>query len=66
MASVSMNPDEPPVVLPEPVRHRVVALGSRALDEIDERQLPPSLRKVARFTPSRRARLAATAVASAL
>lgn len=66
MATMSATPDEPPVVLPEPVRHRVVALGSRALDEIDQRQLPVSLRKVARFTPARRARLAATAVATAV
>lgn len=66
MVTASTGPDEPPVVLPEPVRHRVVALGSQALDEIDQRQVPPTLRKVARFTPARRARLAATAVATAV
>lgn len=66
MATASTGSDEPPVVLPEPVRHRVVALGSRALDEIDQRHVPPALRKVARFTPARRARLAATALAGAV
>lgn len=66
MATASTGPDEPPVVLPEPVRHRVVALGAQALDEIDQRHVPPTLRKVARFAPARRARLAATAVATAV
>jgi len=55
-----------PVVLPEPVRHRVVALAAQALSDLEPRQLPAPLRKVAQFTPSRRARLAGAMIASAL
>lgn len=58
--------DGQPIVLPEAVRHRVVALTSQALSALDARQLPPSLRKVAQFTPTRRARLAATAISTAV
>lgn len=63
---MALMPDEAPIVLPEPVRHRVVTLAARALDDIDQRQLPASLRKVARFTPARRARLAASLIATAV
>lgn len=60
------TPADGPVVLPEPVRHRVVALAAQALSELEARQLPAPLRKVAQFTPARRARLAGGAIASAL
>lgn len=50
--------------LPEPVRARVVALSAEVLPDVAA--LPPSLRRVAAFTPSRRARLGATALTAAL
>ncbi len=52
--------------LPEPVRHRVVALASDALGRVPPDQLPASLRRVSTFAPQRRARLAATQIAAAL
>lgn len=66
MAAEPMPADGTPVVLPEPVRHRVVALAAQALSDLESRQLPATLRKVAQFTPPRRARLAGSAIASAL
>lgn len=66
MAAEPMPADGTPVVLPEPVRHRVVALAAQTLADLESRQLPAPLRKVAQFTPSRRARLAGSAIASAL
>lgn len=45
-------------VLPEPVRLRVVTLASEALSRLAVDQVPRSLRRVAAFAPSRRARLA--------
>lgn len=50
--------------LPGPVRSRVVALAADALPQLSE--VPPSLRKVASFAPTRRARLGATPIATAL
>jgi predicted RNA-binding protein with PIN domain len=52
--------------LPEPVRSRVVSLTAEALSRVATEHLPPSLRRAASFTPNRRARLAATQIASAL
>lgn len=66
MAAEPMPSDGQPVVLPEPVRHRVVALAAHALSDLEPRQLPAPLRKVAQFTSARRARLAGSAIASAL
>lgn len=66
MAAEPMPADDAPVVLPESVRHRVVALTANALSDLEPRQLPASLRKVAQFTPARRARLAGSTIASAL
>ncbi len=45
--------------LPEPVRSRVVALAAAALAAMSEQEVPSALRKVARFTPAKRARLGA-------
>lgn len=61
-------PDEPvePVELPELVRQRVVALAAEALPHLAVDQLPTALRRVAGFTPARRARLASTPIAMAL
>lgn len=56
---------EPAIVLPEPVRQRVVALAADALGALPADEVPTSLRQFARFAPQRR-RLAATPIAAAL
>lgn len=50
--------------VPEAVRQRVLALSADALGQVGN--LPAALRQVAGFTPSRRARLGARALAEAL
>lgn len=50
--------------LPAPVRTRVVALAARVLPDVPD--LPGPLRSVASFTPARRARRGAGAIATAL
>jgi predicted RNA-binding protein with PIN domain len=52
--------------LPEPVRQRVVRLASDVLGSLADEDIPVSLRRVARFTHHKRARLAATPIAAAL
>ncbi|MGA8994021.1 MAG: NYN domain-containing protein [Nocardioidaceae bacterium] len=54
------------VPLPGSVRARVVALAAEALGEMEPTLLPPSLRRVATFAPTRRARLAGTQIAAVL
>lgn len=59
--------DELPVPLadlPDAVRLRIVSLTADVLPDVV--RLPPALRRVADFAPSRRARLGATAIAGAL
>lgn len=58
--------DPPAAPLPEPVRQRVVALAAARLGELAEVDVPASLRRVSRFTPSKRARLAGLALAAAV
>lgn len=53
-------------VLPEPVRLRVVSLAAETLGSLGHDEVPAPLRAAARFTPSKRARLAAGALAAAL
>ena len=53
-------------MLPEPVRLRVVALVADLLGLLAPEELPATLRRPARFTPARRARLAAGPIAAAL
>jgi predicted RNA-binding protein with PIN domain len=71
----SSQPDEtdrPPedveesVQLTRPLRARVLSIAADALGKMPADQLPASLRRVAAFTPARRARLAANPLASAL
>ena len=50
--------------LPDPVRLRILALTADVLPDLV--RLPPALRRVAAFAPGRRARLGATAIATAL
>jgi predicted RNA-binding protein with PIN domain len=52
--------------LPEPVRQRVLVLASEQLGALSSDLVPASLRAVARFTPAKRARFGATAIAAAL
>src|SRR6266545_566011 len=56
----------PEPVLPEPVRQRVIALAAAALTGLPVDELPVPLRRVAKFAPNRRARLAGTAIATQL
>lgn len=55
-----------PVPLPHGVRQRVVALASDALGALPPEEVPATLRSFARFTPAKRARLAALPLATAL
>lgn len=52
--------------LPEQVRARVVALGAQALEKLGLNEVPASLRPIARFTPTKRARLGGAAIAAAV
>jgi predicted RNA-binding protein with PIN domain len=52
--------------LPEPVRQRVISSASAALTGMPVEELPSVLRRVARFAPSRRARLGGTVIAAQL
>jgi predicted RNA-binding protein with PIN domain len=56
----------PEPILPEPVRLRVIALASAALTGLPGDELPVALRRMAKFAPNRRARLAGTAIATQL
>jgi predicted RNA-binding protein with PIN domain len=58
--------DEPVVVLAEPVRHRLVAIASDVLGGLAQDEIPTALRPIARFTPAKRVRFGATAIAAAL
>jgi predicted RNA-binding protein with PIN domain len=53
-------------MLREPVRSRVVALAATALGAMSEAEVPAVLRKVARFTPAKRAKLGAADLLAAL
>ena len=70
MSAVSSDsgdePQAPLPTLPEAVRSRVVGLVSDALADLEPTTLPAPLRRVASFAPARRARLAATQIASAV
>ncbi|MDI5963529.1 NYN domain-containing protein [Streptantibioticus silvisoli] len=52
--------------LPEGVRHRVVTIAADAFGSLTTAELPTQLRQYARFTPTRRAKFAGTALAAAL
>jgi predicted RNA-binding protein with PIN domain len=52
--------------LPEPVRQRVLSLAADTLGRLPADEVPAPLRAAARFTPAKRARLAASALAVAL
>jgi predicted RNA-binding protein with PIN domain len=52
--------------LPEAVRARVLALAADAVGSLAPEHLPPALKKVATFAPTRRAKLAGRQIASVL
>ncbi len=54
------------IVLPEPVRQRVVTLVADALPYLGADEVPTALRPFARFTPTRRAKLGGSAIAAQL
>ncbi len=63
------SPGPPDVLerpLPESVRRKVVAFSAAELGALPAAELPSQLRQYARFAPARRARFAATALASCL
>ena len=69
--SGASDPDDDPAErlfrpLPETVRARVVEYGSDVLGGMRTADLPPVLRRVARFEPRRRARLAGPQIAAQL
>jgi predicted RNA-binding protein with PIN domain len=53
-------------VLPEAVRARVLALASAALGRMPVEEIPAPLRAAARFTPTKRVKLAGSALAAVL
>lgn len=63
---MSAPPEEQPEPLPAPVRQRVVALAAEVLGRLPPEQVPPALRRIARFAPAKRARAAAVPIGAAL
>lgn len=59
------DPPEP-AALPEPARSRLIERAAQVLGELESAEVPAVLRRVARFEPRRRARLAAAQIAAAL
>jgi hypothetical protein len=57
---------DPPAHLPERVRRRVLEVASATLAALPDPDVPPSLRQIRRFTPAKRLRLGASAIASVL
>ncbi len=56
----------PEVVLPGPVRDRVVTIASDALGVLDPLEIPTRLRSIAKFAPAKRARLASGPLSTVL
>lgn len=63
-----VDPDEPAPLgdLPAPVRQRIVEWGAWVLGAARPVDVPPSLSRFVRFAPTKRARLAASALAAAV
>jgi predicted RNA-binding protein with PIN domain len=57
---------EAEVALAEPIRQRLVAIASDVLGRLGQDETPAALRPIARFTPAKRVRLGATALAASL
>lgn len=65
-AELVPEPQLPEPQLPEPVRQRITALAAAALPGLPADEIPPALRRVARFAPNRRARLGGRDIATQL
>lgn len=65
-AAADAGPDGGPVLLPAAVRAKVVSWAATCLGTLPADQIPVGLRAFARFTPGKRARLAAGPIAAAL
>src|SRR5438046_8828529 len=63
-AAAPETPAQP--LLIEPVRQRLINVASEVLGRMPPDDVPLPLRGIARFTPGKRARLGATALAAAL
>ncbi len=63
-AAAPETPAQP--LLIEPVRQRLINVASEVLGRLAPDDVPQALRGIARFTPVKRARLGATALAAAL
>lgn len=61
-----MVADSAPPVLPEPVRARILALAADALGALPPDEVPTALRRVAHFTPRKRAASGGAAIAALL
>jgi predicted RNA-binding protein with PIN domain len=59
-------PAEAEPTLPEPVRQRVIAFAAAAITGMPADEVPPPLRKVASFAPTRRGRLGGAVIAAQL
>ena len=66
MDDVEERGAERSVVLSEPVRQQLITIAADLVGRLGADELPPALRQVARFTPSKRARLGGTLLAAAL
>lgn len=56
----------PEPVLPEAVRQRITTMAAAALPSLPAEEIPPQMRRVARFAPNRRARLGGREIAAQL
>jgi predicted RNA-binding protein with PIN domain len=65
-AADELSDEEQEPALPEPVRARVIALVAAALTGMPADEVPPSLRRVAQFAPTRRSRMGGPAIAAQL
>ena len=65
-AEPAPEPVAPVRTLPEAVRTRVITLAAEGLGRMPSEHLPPALKRVAAFTPTRRAKLAGRQIASVL
>jgi YacP-like NYN domain-containing protein len=67
MSTTAEQPVEPgAVVLSAPARQQLVAIAADVLGRMPADEVPAALRTIARFTPAKRARLGAPALAAAL
>jgi hypothetical protein len=66
VSTTSRSDEAGDAVLAEPARQRLVTIAADVVGRLAIDEVPASLRTIAKFTPARRARLGATALAAAL